>query len=199
MDDRDLDYILVKRFQEGDFEAFNELVRRYRKRVYEIAYNFTHNPDDALDLTQEIFLRAFKSLGTFRHKSSFYTWLYSISRNYCIDYTRRKKRYHEMEINENLPHKGENYLYSGSRISSPDDKVEREELRRKIEEAIDSLPDMQRQVFILRHYEGLSLKEIAGVLNRSIGTVKANLFHATRKLREILSPYVRGEEEHDEV
>ncbi len=194
MDDRDLDYILVKRFQEGDFEAFNELVRRYRKRVYEIAYNFTHNPDDALDLTQEIFLRAFKSLGTFKHKSSFYTWLYSISRNYCIDYTRRKKRYHEMEINENLPHKSEDYLYSGSRVPSPDDKVEREELRRKIEEAIDSLPDMQRQVFILRYYEGLPLKEIAKVLNRSIGTVKANLFHATRKLREMLSPYVRGEE-----
>ncbi|HID56907.1 TPA: sigma-70 family RNA polymerase sigma factor [Candidatus Poribacteria bacterium] len=195
MDERDLDYILVKRFQEGDFEAFNELVRRYRKRVYEIAYNFTHNPDDALDLTQEIFLRVFKSLGTFRHRSSFYTWLYSISRNYCIDYTRRKRRYREMEINENMPHRREDYLYSGGRIPPPDDKVEREELRRRIEEAIDSLPDMQRQVFILRHYEGLSLKEIAKVLNRSIGTVKANLFHATRKLREMLSPYVRGEEE----
>jgi RNA polymerase sigma-70 factor (ECF subfamily) len=194
MDDKDLDYILVKRFQEGDFEAFNELVRRYRKRVYEIAYNFTHNPDDALDLTQDIFLRVFKSLGTFKHRSSFYTWLYSTARHYCIDYIRRQKKFQRVEINENLPYESDDYLYSGGKVPAPNDRVEREELRKKIKEAIDSLPDMQRQVFILRHYEELSLKEIAKLLNRSIGTIKANLFHANRKLREMLSPYVRGEE-----
>ena len=87
----DLDWFLVQRVQAGDTSAFGELVEKYQKRIYEIAYGFTHHPEDANDLSQEIFLRASKALGRFNGNSSFYAWLYRIAQNVCIDHTRRKR------------------------------------------------------------------------------------------------------------
>ncbi|RLG07031.1 MAG: RNA polymerase subunit sigma-24 [Thaumarchaeota archaeon] len=196
MKEREPDELLVKRFQKGEIEAFDELFRRYRRRVYEIAYRFTRNVDDALDLTQEIFLKVFKSLGTFKFQSSFYTWLFSTARNYCIDYLRHR-RVKRVELQENMPSSSPDYLFRGARVPPPSERIEREELRKAIEKAIESLPPKQREVFILRHYEGLQLKEIAEIVGKRIGTVKANLFHATRKLAEMLRPYIEGGE--DEV
>lgn len=186
------DELLVKRFQKGEVEAFDELFKRYRRRVYEIAYRFTRDVEEALDLTQEIFLKVFKSLGTFKFQSSFYTWLVSTARNHCIDHLRHR-RVQRVDLQENMSSSSPDYLFKGARVPPPSERVEREELRRAIERAIESLPPKQREVFILRHYEGLQLKEIAELVGRRIGTVKANLFHATRKLAEMLRPYVEGE------
>jgi RNA polymerase sigma-70 factor (ECF subfamily) len=103
-----------------------------------------------------------------------------------VDHVRKKKqRYHE--IQDNMASSDNEYLYSGSTIPHPDEDLDRRELMREVEEAIESLPNMQKQVFVLRHYEGLSLRDISDILGRHIGTVKANLFHATRKLRTCLA------------
>ena len=94
----DPDRFLIERVQSGDIAAFGELVQKYQKRIYELAYRFTHHPEDASDLSQEIFLRAFKALGKFESKSTFYTWIYQIAKNACIDYTRRRNWTHRCTL-----------------------------------------------------------------------------------------------------
>ncbi len=187
----EIDEFLVKRFQSGDLRAFDELVLKYQKRIYDLAYSFTHHVDDALDLSQEIFLRAFKALKNFKGNSAFYTWLYRIAKNACIDYTRKRKRYKDVAWDDNILSNKQN-LYGGVSNDMPDRYAEQRELEREISKAIEQLPPRQKQVFILRHYEGLALKEIAERLKLRIGSVKAHLFNATRTLRKLLTPYVEG-------
>ena len=186
----DPDQGLVERVRVGDTEAFGELVHKYQKRIYELAYSFTHNPEDAYDLSQEIFLKAFKALKRFEGKCSFYTWIYQIARNSCIDYTRRRSGVFKVPLVEDLPH-DDAIIYSSSysRNSEPR-RLEQAELGGEIKKAIQQLSPRQKQVFVLRHYEGLALREIAATLNLRIGSVKAHLFSATRKLRELLTPYL---------
>ena len=185
VEDEDLD--LVKRFQSGDATAFNPLVKKYQNKIYDIVYRHTRNPEDAYDLSQEVFERAFKSLGRFKRKSSFYTWLYRIAVNACIDYGRKKSRLKSVSIEEWAgPHSS---LSTGEK-NSPAEAVELEELNKQIAQAIEQLPPKQRAVFILKRQEGLSLAEIAQILDRSIGTIKAHLSHATHKLMDLLGPYL---------
>jgi len=183
--DEDLD--LVESFQRGDVVAFELLVRKYQSKIYEIAYRHTRNAEDAYDLSQEVFERVFKSLGRFKGNSSFYTWLYRIAINACIDYGRKRARIQSVPIEEwadlttSLDHRDD---------YSPADAIELQELERQIAQAINKLPPKQRTVFILKRQEGLSLEEIANILGRSVGTIKAHLFHATHKLMDLLKPYM---------
>ncbi|MFQ6041478.1 MAG: RNA polymerase sigma factor [Candidatus Poribacteria bacterium] len=189
MQDKDKDKFLVERFQQGDNEAFDELVRKYQNKIYELAYRFTHNVEDALDLSQEIFLRAFKSLGGFKGESNFYTWLYRIAQNLCIDYTRHKKvslKTVAFPADTSSP----KYVLTGATYISPDKLVEAKELENAIARAIDMLPSRKRSVFILRYYEGLDLKSIAEILGCRVGTVKAHLSYGRRMLKKMLSPYL---------
>jgi RNA polymerase sigma-70 factor (ECF subfamily) len=185
----DLDRFLVERVQSGDFSAFGELVQKYQKRIYELVYSFTHHPEDASDLCQEIFLKAFKALRKFESKSTFYTWLYRIARNACIDYTRRRTGRTDVPFVEEFPPDGSQChpRYSEDLAVR---RLEQIELGDEIKKAIEQLSPRQKQVFILRHYEGLALREIADILQLRIGSVKAHLFSATRKLRELLTPYL---------
>jgi len=185
----DADRFLVERAQCGDTCAFGELVQKYQKRIYELAYSFTHHPEDALDLSQEIFIRAFKALKRFESKSTFYTWIYRIAQNAGIDYTRRKSGRFNVPFTEELPPDDSQFHPQFSEDSGLR-RLEQLELEGEIKKAIQQLSARQKQVFILRHYEGLSLREIADVLHLRIGSVKAHLFSATRKLRELLKPYV---------
>jgi RNA polymerase sigma-70 factor (ECF subfamily) len=185
VEDEDLD--LVQRFQRGDVTAFDLLVTKYQSKIYDIAHHYTRNAEDAYDLAQEVFERAFKSLGAFRKKSSFYTWLYRIAVNACIDYVRKRSRLQAVPIEEwacsyDLRNAGPSY--------SPAEAVELQELKHQITKAIDQLPPKQKAAFILKRQEGLSLKEIAEIFGRSEGTIKAHLFHATHKLMELLGPYL---------
>ncbi len=181
---KDRDRQLVERFQRGDKTAFDKLMRIYHGKIYRLAYRFTHDVEDALDLSQEIFLKAFKSLGDFKHQSSFYTWLYRIARNLCVDYLRHKKTSFQTipleEVSDVLTY------------SSPCDPVEVKELRGEIAKAISALPPQQKQAFILRYYEGLDLESIARVLGCRESTVRSHLCLGRRKIREILSPYLGG-------
>lgn len=185
MTDEDLD--LVDRFQHGDVTAFEQLVIKYQDKIYDIAYRYTRNAEDAYDLSQEVFEKVFKSLGRFRKKSSFYTWLYRIAVNACIDYGRQRSRSQAVPIEEWVcSHES---LGVGSTYS-PAEALELQELKHQIAKAIDQLPSRQKTVFILKRQEGLSLEEIAQVLGRSVGTIKAHLFHATHKLMDLLGPYL---------
>lgn len=185
MADEDLD--LVERFQRGDVTAFELLVNKYQSKIYDIAYHHTRNAEDAYDLSQEVFERVFKSLGRFKKKSSFYTWLYRIAVNACIDYGRKRSRLQAIPIEEWVcSHKSQ---AAGSDYS-PAEAVELQELKHQIAKAIDQLPPKQRTVFILKRQEGLSLAEIAKILNRAEGTIKAHLSHATHKLMDLLGPYL---------
>lgn len=183
---------LVERFQRGEISAFNELVERYRGRIYNITYRYTRNPEDALDLVQEVFIKAFKALGKFERRSAFYSWLYRVAVNVCVDFLRRKSRQHQpLSLDELIS--SEVVLPQKRKDALPDDVVIRTELRRKISESVSRLPPRQQAVFMLRHRDGLQLKEIAAAIGRSEGTVKAHLFHANQRMKEMLTPYLRGQ------
>lgn len=182
---------LIERFQQGDTAAFDTLFTRYQKRTYRLVQRFISNREDALDLTQDAFIRAYQGLGDFKSQCQFYSWLYRITVNLCIDFLRKKARsevllYDSDESGElpmaNIP---------DPRSESPAKAVENKELRTHIRKAVRRLPPKQRQIFILRHWDGLSLKDIAAVVGRSDGTVKAHLLHAHRNLRKHLRPYLQ--------
>ena len=164
---------------------------RYQKRTYRLVQRFISNREDALDLTQDAFIRAYQGLGDFKSQCQFYSWLYRITVNLCIDFLRKKARsevllYDSDESGEmpmaNIP---------DPRSESPAKAAENKELRTHIRKAVRRLPPKQRQIFILRHSDGLSLKDIAAVVGRSDGTVKAHLLHAHRNLRKHLRPYLQ--------
>ena len=176
--------VLVERFQSGEFDAFDEIVNGCRGRVYNLAYRFTHNAEDACDISQEVFMKVFKSLGRLKDSSAFDAWLRRVTVNACMDHLRRRPNEQTLEL---YPCLEQEYIAGSGCTDAP---VEDGELRRMISRAVDQLPKRQKRVFVLRHYEGLALKEIAEALNCSLGTVKAHLFRATRRLRKLLTPYV---------
>ena len=178
------DKLLVERFRQGDRDAFDQLVKKYQDKTYRQCYLFTHEVGDALDLTQEIFIRVFQSLGNFKGQSSFYTWLFRIVHNICIDYTRKNKAYLDAEISI------ENTFDSESQ-SSPSNLVEAKELGVEISRAIDILPSQVKSTIILRYYEGLDYKSISDILECRIGSVKSNLYRGVRMLRNMLLPYLK--------
>ncbi len=175
---------LIQRFKDGELTAFDEIVRKYQKQVYSIAYGYIGNYEDAYDISQEVFIKVYKSLGKLKDNASFGFWLRRVTLNACTDYVRR-------QVNE-TPMEDISYISNHYETDSgaSDRLTESGELGKMISRAIRRLPKKQQRVFILRHYEGLALKDIAKTLNCSLGTVKAHLFRATRRLRDILMPYV---------
>ncbi len=172
---------LIQKAKEGKVEAFGELVKRHQKRIYSLMYQMTFNHAEADDLSQETFLKAYKSLEKFKKESSFYTWLYRIAVNLAINHLKKRKnerKYLHME------------LYSKN---SPQRIVERKEIQGKLREAISMLPLSQRTTLNLVINHGLSHKEIAEIQGCSEGTVSWRLFQARKFLREKLEPYLRGD------
>ncbi len=182
---------LIEQFQNGNTAVFDTLFTRYQKRTYRLVQRFVSNHEDALDITQDAFIRAYQGLSNFKSQCQFYSWLYRITVNLCIDFLRKKSRsevmVYESEDSDELPMAN----FPDLRSVSPAKAAENKELRLQIRKAIRQLPPKQRQIFILRHWDGLSLKDIATVVGRSDGTVKAHLFHAHRNLRKHLQPYLK--------
>jgi len=185
----DEDIALVERFQCGDISAYDVLVEKYKDKIYEIIYSHTRNVEDAYDLSQEVFIKVFNGLSRFKRKSSFYTWLYSITINVCIDHSRKNKG-HLMVPIEEWTQSDSFDSFSIDSSSSPSKTLELKELKRQLAWAIEQLPPKQKAVFIMKRQQGLSLDEIAKILGRSVGTVKAHLFHATSRLASLLKPYL---------
>lgn len=173
------DLELVRQFQDGDESAFNHVVLRYQEKVYWVARRFVNDHDSADDVTQEVFCKAYESLKEFRGDSSLYTWLYRITVNVALNAIRKQKIRDFFRIDE---------LFEAEDVDSPppDEALERQEERALIEQAIATLPTKQKSVFLLRYYDELPYEEIAKILKTSVGGLKANYFHAVKKIQEYI-------------
>ncbi len=180
---------LIHRCQKGDLAAFDDLVRLYEKKVYNLAYRMSGNHDDANDLSQEAFLRVFQSLKDFRGQSSFSTWLYRVVSNVCLDELRQRGRRPTISIDEPVSSdKGETMQRQlADTAPPPDELAERREVREVVQSCIEELSEEYRVVIVLRDLQDLSYQEIAEVLDCSLGTVKSRLNRARLALKERLS------------
>jgi len=179
---------LVAKCQCGDTQAFNELVTKYRSKVYAMIYNMVHNEQDAWDLAQDGFLKAWKSIGRFRGQSVFYTWLYRIMMNVTIDWVRKKQIAGDAEFDEELGIKGVEAGASTVPYADPlpFKKMEREEIRKRIDDAVEKLSPEHRAVILMREMDGMQYEDIAEALDCSVGTVMSRLFYARKKLQGML-------------
>jgi len=182
----------VQRSQDGDQEAFSELVRKYQKRVYYLAYGMLGNREDALDIAQEAFLKAFRSLKGFQGGGGFYTWLYRIAYNLSIDFMRKEWRKKNLEYRDNQDlTEEEDPVIRVPSSSHPGQEMAQKELNRVIMDAIQSLPEEHRSVILLREMEGLSYEDIAKRLRIRKGTVMSRLHYARQELQKNLMPYIK--------
>jgi RNA polymerase sigma factor (sigma-70 family) len=168
---------LLNEARHGSREAFNELVRRNQERVYWTIRRFVGDADDAKDLAQDVFVKAYHGMADFRGDSQVFTWLYRIALNLSINHIRKRKLRSFVDLDTIIDSHGSDEF-------APDRAVEASEVKTVIANAIETLPRKQKAVFVLRYYEQLSYEEIAGILNRSVGGLKANYFHAVRKIEE---------------
>ncbi len=172
------DLKLIHRSQAGDTEAFGELVTKYRSKIFNMIYGIVGNENDAWDLAQEGFLKAWRSIHRFQARSSFSTWLYRITINVTIDSLRQRCRRSEVELDDAIP----------SSLPSPRANYQRNEIRQHINAALAQLSPEHRAVIVLKEIEDLHYHEIAEILNLSIGIVMSRLFYGRKKLQSILRP-----------
>ncbi len=182
------DLRLVVRCQEGDLEAFRRLVERYEARIYTLACSILGDPEAARDAAQEAFVRAYQSLSAFRSKSAFYTWLYRIAVNVCLNKAQADDRRRDTVSLDALLESGRITADHLFEAQAPTDSVERAQLQEAIQAALDALEPDQRAVVVLKDTEGMSQEEIAETLDCSIGTVKSRLSRARARLRDLLRP-----------
>jgi len=183
---------LVRRSREGDLGAYDELVRRYQERIYATVYHMTSNHEDANDLAQETFIKAFQALRSFKGGSSFYTWLYRIAVNKTINFLKQRKNKNQMSLNDldfNAEHDPE--LVSLVSEKTPRREAALTELQEKLNEAMQKLSEPHRLVVTLHDVQGLSHEEIARIMDCNIGTVRSRLFYARQQLQAYLSDYVK--------
>jgi RNA polymerase sigma-70 factor (ECF subfamily) len=182
---------LIQRLARGDRPAFRELVETHKKKIYFLALDMVGNPADAEDVSQEVFLRVFRSFKTFKQDSRLGAWIYRITYNASIDHLRKKAVTPEPMADEALETGFQNHPQIAEPQASLDPAVaaERGLLQDRIGKALGNVSPQEKAVFLLRHYEDLSLKEIAESLDLTVGSVKSYLFRAVRKLRTELVPY----------
>ncbi len=184
---------LVSRAIDGDFDAFDQIMLLYRERLYGVIYNMTFNHEDAADLTQESFVKAFRSLSKFKRKSSFFTWLYRIGVNLTLTHLKRKKARKFFSFDQLIDqNKSKNHSveFSSSETSSVKTTL-LNELHEKLNEALSKLSDKHRTIVVLFEIDGLSHKEIASIMKCTEGTVRSRLHYAKVQLQSLLSEYVK--------
>jgi len=183
---------LVKRAREGDLEAYDELIRRYQERIYATVYHMTSNHEDANDLAQEAFIKAYQALKTFKGGSSFYTWVYRIAVNKTINFLKQRKNKTQMSLDDldfNAEHDPD--LVALVSDKTPRREVNLSELQEKLNEAMQKLSEPHRLVVSLHDVQGLSHEEIAKIMECNIGTVRSRLFYARQQLQAYLSDYLK--------
>jgi RNA polymerase sigma factor (sigma-70 family) len=181
------DHDLILLCKDGRRDAFNELVRRYQERVYWTVRRLISDHDDALDVAQDVFVRAYENIGSFRGDAQVFTWLYRIAMNLSLNHLRRKKLRGFFNLDDFIDSVSEDPALD------PLARMEKNETTALIEHAAATLPRKQRQVFMMRYYEELPYEEIAAVLSTSVGGLKANYFHAIRKIEDYLQHALRND------
>lgn len=182
---------LILRLQRGDEWAFQLLVRRFRKKIFSIAFGITLDVQESEDIVQEVFLQAYRSIVNFRGDASLATWLHRITVNRCLNWKRRwARRFKWMHVSiDDVDQPPVAELESDQ--PTPEARVADAQVRKQIDNALKMLPDQARTVFVLRELEGLSYEEIAAVTGAKLGTVRSRLFHARKRLKEILQQWMK--------
>jgi RNA polymerase sigma-70 factor (ECF subfamily) len=187
----DSDAVAVARARAGDQDAFGMLVERHSIRLFQLVYRMTGNEQDAEDVVQETFLRAYKQLNRFESRAGFGTWLHRIAANCSLDLLRKRKRQEqqadpaELESEEPMP-------TLSSHAPPPDDQVYHLEVQQKVEAVLEQLTPMERTAFVLRHFEGRSIQEIGRALGAGPSATKQSIFRAVQKMRRALEPVLNA-------
>ena len=184
------DDVLVRRVQAGNTEAFEELVRRYERKVYNITYRLMGNEQDASEALQDAFMRAFRFIGKFQFKSSFFTWLYRIATNVSLSKLRKREKIDTVSIDQPVNEAGDLPFEIPDLKYGPEKLMKQRELRAAIQKAVEELPEDYRSVVVLRDLEGLSNEEVSKVLKLSVAAVKSRLHRGRLVLREKLASYM---------
>jgi RNA polymerase sigma-70 factor (ECF subfamily) len=179
---REDDREAIEACQRGDREAFDRLVERYQRNVYRLCYRYVNNHHDASDMAQEVFLKAFRAIGRFRGDSAFSTWLYRIAVNTCLNF-RSSRRLPSEPLEDDVP--------DAARGAA--DRIEEDERSEQVREAVSRLPEKQRATLILKVYHDLTHEQVAAIMGSTVGTVKANLFHALGNLRKAMTGRKTGD------
>lgn len=189
----DADLAIVRAVQAGDVAAFDELITKYRGRVYGVVYNMTSNREDAADLTQDAFIKAFQSINRFQGQSSFFTWLYRIAINSTLTHLRknRLRTFFSLEKVDEEDRPSAEVIEALTDNSGAERDTFVRELQEKLNEAMQKLSIKHRTVVTLFEIDGLSHQEIAEVMNCSVGTVRSRLHYAKQLLQSELQPYIR--------
>lgn len=186
------DLELVRRAQREDVRAYDELIRRYQERIYATIYHMTSNHEDANDLVQETFIKAYKALKSFKGDSSFYTWIYRIAVNKTINFLKQRKNRVQMSLNDldfNAEHDPD--LVSLISEKTPRRDLNLAELQDKLNVAMQRLSEQHRMVVTLHDIQGLSHEEIGKIMGCNVGTVRSRLFYARQQLQAYLSDYLK--------
>ena len=184
---------LVKRARRGELAAYDELVKRYQERIYATIYHMTSNHEDANDLAQEAFIKAFQALKSFKGGSTFYTWLYRIAVNKTINFLKQRKNKHHLSLNDldfNTEHNPD--LVALISEKTPHRDAGLAELQKKLNESLLKLSEPHRMVVVLHDVQGVSHEEIAEIMDCNIGTVRSRLFYARQQLQGHLGEYLQS-------
>ncbi|MCK5058289.1 MAG: RNA polymerase sigma factor [Candidatus Aminicenantes bacterium] len=180
----DRDNELIRLLKEGNRQAFTEIIRLYQKGVFKVAYGFFRDRDDAMEIVQETFMRVYEKIDRFGNHSSFKNWVYRIATNLCIDYYRKfkSKKIHSQDISEL------DDMHSSDTVP-PEERLDRQNFKKNLEESLQTLSKRQKMIFVMKHFNALKYKEISGILNISVGTVKSLHHRAARALKKKLAYY----------
>jgi RNA polymerase sigma-70 factor (ECF subfamily) len=183
---------LVRKARRGDLNAYDELVKRYQERIYATIYHMTSNHEDANDLAQESFIKAFQALKSFQGGSSFYTWLYRIAVNKTINFLKQRKNRYHLSLNDldfNAEHDPDLVALVSDKTPLRDAGLA--ELQKKLNEAMLKLSEPHRMVVVLHDVQGVSHEEIAEIVGCNVGTVRSRLFYARQELQGHLAEYMK--------
>ena len=178
---------IVRKAGAGDMAAFEQLVNLYEKKIYMLAYRNLGNEQDALDVSQEVFLRVFRFLSGFKEESSFSTWIYRIATNLCKDFAKKRRYGSEIPLYQQDEEEEEYQIEVTDFRFNPEIEAERKEMVEELGKALDSLTDRHREVLVMREISGKSYMEIAQILELDVGTVKSRISRAREKVREYLT------------